>query len=104
MKSPKTPRRRALKSPEETPEDGPKKAPNDRPEAAGQSARNRRSKKMKKQERPLRSTPVSEAKRVDLFLPSSVWKKLKARADKKKRGVAREAAEVLAKFLGEDGV
>jgi hypothetical protein len=58
---------------------------------------------VKIQKRPRRANSLAESRRVDVYLPASVWAKLNAQATRRKIGVARMAAEVLTQWAGKGG-
>lgn len=54
--------------------------------------------------RPLRETPVKDSAKVEVFLPHTVWQRLRAKAKKAGKGGARYIAELAAQDVGKGGV
>ena len=54
--------------------------------------------------RPQRETPVKDSAKVEVFLPPTVWQRLRAKAKKAGKGGARYIAELAAQDVGKGGV
>jgi hypothetical protein len=54
--------------------------------------------------RPQRETPVKDSARVDVYIPKTVWQRLKAKAKKQGKAGARYLAELAAQDVGKGSV
>lgn len=54
--------------------------------------------------RPQRETPVKDSARVDVYIPKTVWQRLKAKAKKQGKAGGRYLAELAAEDVGKGDV